>query len=278
MAEVDPLIFRLIADTKDSNQRIRRFENDVQRLERQVQRSSGSISSSLRGIAGTLGTYFTGRELVGLIDSFTRFQNQLRVAGLEGDKLADVQERLRTIGSTYGVELEALGSTFNRASLAQKELGASTEQIIRLNEIVAAGLKVAGTSSQQASGALLQLAQALGSGVVRAEEFNSILEGALPVAQAAARGIDGMGGSVAKLRSEIASGNVTSRQFFEGVLKCGTETIEQAERATLTLSGAFTALRNELTLCCGNAAKTTGATTALAEAIKALADNLDRII
>src|SRR5690606_14480333 len=79
-------------------------------------------------------------------------------------------------------------------------------------------------------------------------------------------------------RSEISSGNVTSRQFFEGVLAGGTDTIKQAERATLTPSGAFTALRNEVTLYFGNAAKTTGATTALADAIKALADNLDRII
>lgn len=289
MAEIDPVVLELIArndryiaelrkTTRTADQQLGLQEKRVRRLENEFQRSSNSIASTLRGLAGTLATYFTGRELIGLIDSFTRFQNQLKVAGLEGEDLARVQERLRTIGGQYGVELEGLANIFSRVSQVQKELGASQEQIIRLNEIVAASLKVAGTDAQSASGALLQLSQALGSGVVRAEEFNSILEGALPLAQAAARGIDGMEGSVAKLRQAVVDGNVTSREFFEGVLRGGTQTIKQAESATLTLAGAFTSLRNELTIYFGEAGKGSGATEALASAIKALADNIDVLI
>lgn len=256
----------------------RRVRRDFRNIETQVTRSSGQIQSTLRGLAASLATYFSGRELLGLVDSFTRFQNSLKVAGLEGEALANVQEKLRGIGSQYGVELEALASVFNRATLAQNELGASTADIIRLNEIVAASLKVSGTSTQEASGALLQLSQALGSGVVRAEEFNSILEGALPLAQAAARGIDGYAGSVAALRAAVVEGEITSRQFFEGILAGGVQTIEQAENATLTLSGAFTVLRNELTLYVGEASRSNGVTAALSEGIRKLADNLDTII
>lgn len=289
MAEIDPVILELRADlgkyqagirsaTRTVETQLGKQERSSQRLEKQMLRSSTSISTAFRGIAGTLATVFTGRELVGLVDSFTRLQNSLKVAGLEGEQLASVQERLRSIGSQYGVEVEALAGVFNKASLAQKELGASSEQILQLNEAIAASLKITGTSSEQASGALLQLGQALGSGVVRAEEFNSILEGALPLAQAAARGIEGMGGSVAKLRAEVVEGNVTSKQFFEGILRAAPDTLKQAESATLTLSGAFTVLRNELTLYVGDAAKTSGATILVSDAIKSLADNLNVII
>lgn len=289
MAEVDPVILEIRAElgrykselrstTTNVEQLLGRQEKSVKRLEAEMKRSSGAIGSTLKGLAGTLAAAFTGRELVGLIDSFTRFQNQLKVAGLEGEQLAQVQERLRQTGAQYGVELESLGSSFSRMAQVQKDLGASTEDLLRLNEIVAASLKVAGTDAQAASGALLQLAQALGSGVVRAEEFNSVLEGALPLAQAAARGIEGMGGSVAKLRAEVAEGNVTSQQFFEGVLRGGVQTLADAENATLTLGGAFTTLRNELTLYFGEAGGASGATEALAGAIKALADNLDALI
>jgi len=288
MPAIDPVIIELIA--RDGRYRaqlqqtagiasrsLQQQEQRVVALERQFERSSGAISSKLRLLAGTFAGAFSAREIGSLVDGFTRLQNSLRVAGLEGEALANVQERLRQIGATYGVEIEALGSVFNRASLAQKELGASTEQIIRLNEIIAAGLKITGTSSQEASGALLQLGQALGSGVVRAEEFNSVLEGALPIAQAAARGIAGFDGSVSKLRAAIADGQITSRQFFDGVLKGGTDTIKQAESATLTLGGAFTVLRNELTLYVGEASKSNGLTAALAQGIQSLAANLDRV-
>lgn len=289
MPEIDPIIVQIRADmsryradlraaTALSQQSFNRIDRDVQRLERQFDRSSAAIGGSLRTLAGSFATAFSVREVVGLIDTYTRLQNSLKVAGLEGENLAQVQDRLRGIASTYGVEVEALGSVFNRASLAQKELGASTEEIIRLNEIIAAGLKITGTSSQEASGALLQLGQALGAGVVRAEEFNSILEGALPIAQAAARGIDGFGGSVSKLRTAIANGEVTSQQFFQGVLRGGVQTIRDAEGATLTLGGAFTALRNELTTYVGQAAEANGVTNALVEGIKLLAENLDDII
>lgn len=286
--EIDPVILELRAELSRYNNQLRATTTIVDRslqqqerrvisLERQFERSSGAISSKLRLLAGTFAGAFSAREIGGLIDGFTRLQNSLRVAGLEGEALASVQERLRQIGATYGVEIEALGSVFSRATLAQKELGASTEEIIRLNEIIAAGLKVTGTSSQQASGALLQLGQALGSDIVRGEEFNSILEGALPIAQAAARGIERFGGSVAKLRTEIVNGNVTSKEFFEGILRGGVDTIAQAERATLTLGGAFTVLRNELTLYVGEASKSNGATAALSSAIQTLAANLDTV-
>lgn len=250
----------------------------MQQFERQMRTSSAQISSTLKSLAGTFAAAFSVRQLAGLADSFTRLQNNLRVAGLEGESLSRVQDNLLGISQRYGVELESLSNVFLKASLVQKDLGASTEQIIRLNEITAAALKVTGSSAAEAQGALLQLGQALGSGVVRAEEFNSILEGALPLAQAAARGIDGFGGSVAKLRAAIADGQITSQQFFQGVLRGGVQTLADAEKATLTLSGGVTALTSALTVYFGEAEKANGVSAALGAALGTLAENIDTVI
>lgn len=287
--EVDPVILQLKAEvgkyqqdvraaTKTVDQQLGLQEKKVRQLETEMRSSSGKISSTIKGLAATLATAFTGRELVGLVDSFTRLQNNLRTAGLEGTALASVQDRLFEVSQRYGVELESLTSVFQKAALVQNELGASTEQILQINEITAAALKITGSSAAEAQGALLQLGQALGSGVVRAEEFNSILEGALPLAQAAARGIDGFGGSVSKLRAAIADGQITSQQFFEGILKGGVQTLEDAEKATLTLSGGFTALTNAMTVYFGEADKANGISAALGSALESLAKNLDVLI
>lgn len=289
MAEIDPLTFRLIADMKaaqasisnlerTSDRSFSKLERDILRVEAQMKRSSGAIGASLKGLAASLGAYFSGRELVGMIDSFTRLQNNLRVAGQEGEGLARVQQNLLDISSRYGVSVETLSNVFLKASLAQKELGASTSQIIQLNEIVAASLKITGTSAAEARGALLQLGQALGSDVVRGEEFNSLLENALPLVQAAARGIDRFGGSVAQLRKAVVDGKVSSQEFFQGILKGGVQTLADAEKATLTLSGAFEALTSRLTVYVGQSAQANGATAALAGGLQLLADNLDTVI
>ena len=289
MAEVDPVILEIRAElgrykaelrstTTSVERLLGRQEKSAKRLEAEMRRSSSAIASTLRGLAGTLAAAFTGRELVGLIDGFTRLQNNLRVAGQEGENLARVQSSLLSISQQYGVDVETLSGVFLKASLAQNELGASTEEIIRLNEIVAASLKITGTSAEEARGALLQLGQALGSDVVRGEEFNSLLENALPLVQAAARGIDRFGGSVARLRAEVVDSKVTSQEFFEGVLRGGVQTIEDAEKANLTLAGSFEALRSQLLVYFGEAGKGAGATEALTSAIASLAENLDVII
>lgn len=167
MAEIDPVVLKLIAENREyiagvnragktTSTVMTRNQREVARLERQFKTSSSAIANQAKFLASSFAAAFSVRELTGLIDGYTRLQNQLRVSGLEGEELAKVQQKLREIGSEYGVELEALTNVFNRAALAQDELGASTSQIIRLNEVIGASLKVTGTSAEQARGAFSQ--------------------------------------------------------------------------------------------------------------------------
>lgn len=221
--------------------------------------------------AGTLGA----RTILQAADAFTALTNAIKVTGAEGSSLAFVQERLFAAANKNGVEIGALGQLYSRTALAGKELGISQERLLEFVDGVTAALRVQGGSTAQASGALLQLSQALGSGIVRAEEFNSILEGALPIAQAAARGMDGMGGSVAKLRSAVIAGTVTSQQFFEATMKGFGETRKAAEGASLTIGQAMTSLSNAFTNYIGQADKASGVSASLAKVIATVGQALD---
>lgn len=289
MAEIDPVVLELRADllkyqgalrkqASDTERQLGRQEKAVQRLEKQMMRSSTAIQGSLRGLAGSLGTYFTGRELVGLIDGFTRVQNSLRVAGLEGAKLETVQARLLDLSTRYGVSIEGLANLYGKATDAGRSFGASEEQVLQLTEATSQALLITGTNAQQASGAILGLSQALASGTVRAEEFNQINEGGLrPLLQAAAA-TERFGGDVNKLRAAVLDGKVSSQEFFNAIMSGSAQLSGQASKATLTLSGAFEALTSQLTIYIGAAAQTSGVTQALAGAIQLLANNLDTII
>lgn len=288
-AEIDPVILELRAQvdrylgdvrraTKTVDQQLGLQEKRVRDLETQMQRSSDAISSSIKGLAATFATAFTGRELIGLIDGFTRLQNSLRVAGLEGENLAAVQGRLLELSSRYGVGIEELAGLFGNSSQAAAELGASQEQILTITEATAQSLKITGTSAAQAQGAILGLTQALASGTVRAEEFNQINEGGLrPLLQLAAN-TDRFGGSVAKLRNAVVEGEISSAQFFQAIVNGSAQLEGQASKATLTIAGAFEVLNSQLTVYVGTAAEANGATAAISGGIQALADNLDVII
>lgn len=286
MPEIDPVILELRAQvdrylgdvrraTKTVDQQLGLQEKRVRDLETQMRKSSGAIGSSIKGLAATFATAFTGRELVGLIDGFTRLQNSLRVAGLEGENLAAVQGRLLELSGKYGVGIEELAGLFGNSSQAAAELGASQEQILTITEATAQALKITGTSAAQAQGAILGLTQALASGTVRAEELNQINEGGLrPLLQLAAN-TDQFGGSVAKLRNAVVDGKVSSEQFFQAIVNGSAELDAKASKATLTIAGAFEALNSQLTVYVGEAALANGASAAIAGGIKALADNLD---
>ena len=149
MPEIDPVILQLRADVDKYQADVRRAtrtvddqlglqEKRVKSLEAEMRASSNKIGTSIKRLAGTLGVAFTGRELMGLLDSFTRLQNNLRVAGVAGDNMKAVQDRLFQSAQRYGVELEGLSSLFSAVTQASKELGASQEQVFGLTDAVSA--------------------------------------------------------------------------------------------------------------------------------------------
>lgn len=289
MAEIDPVILELRAElgryradlaatATMAERNFARQDRAVRNLEKQMMRSSTAISGALRGLAGTLATAFTGRELVNLLDGYTRLQNALRVAGLEGEDLASVQSSLMDLSAKYGVSINGLADLYGKTAQSASDLGASQSQLLQLTEASAQALRITGTSATAAQGALLGLTQALASGIVRAEEFNQINEGGLrPLLQVAAN-TERFGGSVARLRAAVADGKVTSQEFYASILAGSAQLEGQASKATLTLAGAFEALHSQLIVYFGEAGAGSGATQALSDAIKALADNLDTII
>jgi len=255
----------------------RNISRSAKQMESSITRSTGAVGNQLRMLASTFAAAFTVQQVARLADTYTRFTNQLKVAGLEGDLLAKKQEQLFAIGQKYGVSIESLSGLYGRLSQGAKELGASNQQLLQFTNGVAAALKVQGGSAADTRGAVLQLTQALGGSIVRAEEFNSINEGARPILQAVANGIERFGGSVAKLRAEVIKGKVTSQEFFQAFLK-GTADLEaKAAKSSLTIAASCEILNNALGMFIGKTDDSLSATERFSQGIILLSKNLDTV-
>jgi tape measure domain-containing protein len=241
-----------------------------------ARRTGDAVALLKRGL-GLLGAGFAIREIIRTADAFTNIQNTLRVAGVETENMASATQRLFDISNKTRTSIEANVSLFQRLSFAAKELGANQEQLFEFTETVGKAIAIQGGAAAAASGALLQLSQAVGAGIVRAEEFNSILEGAFPIALAVANGLDRAGGSVAKLRSEIIAGNVTSKEFFDALLSQSDALEEAFARTTPTVGQSLTVLRNNFIQFVGTLNSSTGAMQGLSRIILTLANNLDTV-
>lgn len=285
--DLERLVVSLDADIKKFNTSLNKavgvFNGETRKIEKRAKDMNKSVNTSfselgtgIRGIFAGVAAGAAAREMIRLSDAATRVTNALKVAGLSGNQLESAYQSLYASARRNSAPIEDLVTLFSRASVAQKELGASSQDILKFTDKVAVALRVAGTSSEQAQGALLQLSQALSSGTVRAEEFNSILEGAFPIAQAAAAGLKEAGGSVARLRALMLEGKVSSRAFFEAFL-AGSVTLDgKVKNAVLTSGQAFTNLQNALIDLFKDFNEATGAGENFAQGINNIALAIDR--
>ncbi|MDB6179557.1 tape measure protein [Paracoccus sp. Z330] len=265
-------------------QNLRRNSRSATRnMEADMIRSSTAINRALAATAARIGAFGAAfaslRGVQGynrLADAATAMANSLRVAGLEGAELSRVYERLFGSAQRNSTPINSLVDLYSKMALAQNELGASTEDLLTFTDNIAVALKVAGTDATTASGSLLQLSQALGGGIVRAEEFNSILEGTPTIAQAVARGLKEAGGSVAELRKLVVNGEVSSQAFFRAFEAGSAELQRQAATSQTTVGQAMTRIGNSLVTVVGEFDQASGASAGLAGMISDLASGIDR--
>ncbi|PRD41364.1 hypothetical protein C5748_22010 [Phyllobacterium phragmitis] len=280
-AKVDQQMAAIARAQTDFSKRTATMAKSAGLAESRINASFKSVAAQSTALGRVMGSAFASAlALAGaqqLIDASTRITNALKVAGLEGDELTKVYTSLFRSAQNNAAPLEALVTLYGRASLVQKELGASTEDMLKFTDRVALALRVSGQSASEASGALLQLSQLLGAGTVRAEEFNSVQEGALPILQAVAGGLKEAGGSVASLRKLVIDGKVSSQAFFKA-FEIGSSMLEdKVAGSELTVSQGFVRLQNVMIDTAGKIDVVTGASGQASETLNALAGIIESL-
>lgn len=279
--ELERLIVSLEASTVKYERALARANgqtaNSMKRIERRVSQMGVNVGAGLSKAFAFFATGALANAAKDFIDANIRITNSLKLAGLQGTQLTDVYNQLFAAAQKNGAPFEALATLYGRVAQVQGSLGASTDDLLKFTDNVAASLRLTGRSAEESQGALLQLSQALSTGTVRAEEFNSVNEGLLPVLQAAARGIKEAGGSVATLRNLVLEGKISSKAFFDGFAIGAGEIQEKVGTAQMTIGQGFERLKNVLITAAGQFDNATGTSQALGTALDATAGFVEKL-
>lgn len=141
------------------------------------------------------------------------------------------------------------GSYQSTADLVSKlgvlapEAFSSSREIVDFAEQINKQMAIAGTSTYGAEAAMLQLTQAMASGVLRGEELNSILEQAPTIAQAIA---DYMQVDVGTMRQLASEGKITAEVVKNAMFAAADETNAKFESMPYTWGQVFTQVQNTL--------------------------------
>jgi tape measure domain-containing protein len=283
--DLEKLVVQLSADFKKFENALNRQTNQANKQFKAIEKRAVEMNKNLSNSFSVLGSNVAkafaliggAKGLQELSDSAVRIENAMKVAGLSGDDLTKTLDQLYGVALKNHIPIEALAQLYSRVSLQQKELGASSQQLVMFSDNVGKALRVSGTSAQEAEGSLLQLSQALGSGTVHAEEFNSIIEGMPAFAQAAAKGIKQANGSVAELKKLVVNGDLSSRALFDGFIAGASDLDTKLAGTQTTIGQAFGDLQTSLTRAVGEFSKTSGAGKAAVDVIETAVTKINQL-
>ena len=246
---------------------------DIDQIGASAQRSE-SMVDKLSKMLKTIGAAAAAKKVLDYANAWGDFNNKVRSATNTAAEFEKVQKGLISAALQTGQSLESVSDMYRTMSISATELGKSQEDMLKFTRLVSQELANSGVGAGQAKDALLQLSQALGSGTVRAQEFNSVLSGAPSLMKRIAENVDGAGGSIAKLREIMNSGGLKSTAVFDAILKSQKSIEEQAKKMPLTMSSAFTNLQTQLIKFIGQMDESFGVTSALAKGIQFIADHM----
>ncbi|MGC9185368.1 MAG: tape measure protein [Thiomonas sp.] len=238
--------------------------------------SVAQIVTDLRGkLLGLVAAYasFSGvRGVAEMAEQWQALSARLKLATTGQQEFERALVGTQAIAQRMGASLDSVATVYGKMQQATRGLGLEQSQALQLTESVSQALRISGASASESSAALLQFGQAMASGVLRGDEFNSVMENAPRLARALA---DGLGVSIGKLRQMAEAGQLTADVVSKALLS--QSAVLKAEYAQMpqTIGQAFTRIGNAATAFFGQINDATGATSTLARALTFVADHFD---
>lgn len=258
---------------EDGSREVSRNINLIGSASTASQRGVDSLKSALRGLAGAMAL----SEIAKYADIWTMARGKINIFTHSAEETTQVMERLFKIAQDTRQPIDGVASSFHQLSIAGSALGASQEQLLTFTEAIGKALAIQGTDANTARGGILQLGQAMNEGIVRAQEYNSMINAMPIVLKTVANNLEGVGGSLAKLRQRMLDGKLYSKDFFEALLKGAPQLGELFDKSGKTISQSFTVLRNAMIKFIGETDQAASASGRFYDASKFLADNIEHV-
>lgn len=267
-------LIRYEVDASGLNKLPQQVAPGIDKVTNAANRSSNAVSrlgGILRGVVAGVGLLAITR----MADEWAGVEGRVGLVtdGIQQQKAA--LEGLYQIAQATGQEYTATAGLFQAVQRNGKELNLTLDQSLKLTDTIGRAMAIGGGSAASQQAALMQLGQALGTGTLRGEELNSIMEQAPRLAQAIA---EAFGTTTGKLKELGQSGKLTSKVLAAGLLKQSEKLNAEFERMPMTFGRAFTRLKNSLGQQVDRLNKNTRAAEIFYKVTSLIVDNLGQIV
>lgn len=215
------------------------------------------------------------QEIVQIADAWNMMGARLKLATAGQNEFVTAQKALFDIAQRIGVPIQEVSTLYGKLQQAVRMLGGEQKDALTITESISQALRLSGASATEAQSSLLQFGQALASGVLRGEEFNSVVENSPRLAQALA---DGLNVPIGRLRKLAEEGRLTADVVVNALMSQKDKLAAEYSQLPATVSQAFQRLQNAFGQWVAQVDAATGITKKLADGLTWLATNLDTVM
>lgn len=234
-----------LSQTVGNTERYIRDNVDEQgRFNREIEEGTNEANSLMRTIKGAVAAYATIQTLSAALNLSDQLTSTTARMNLMNDGLQttqDLQNMIYLSAERARGSYQATADAVSKLGLMAGDAFGSSQEIIAFMEQVNKQFTIAGTEAAGVDAAMLQLTQAMASGVLRGEELNSIFEQAPTIIQTIADYLDVPIGSI---REMAAEGQITADIVKSAMFAAADETNAKFESMPKTFSQIWTSFQN----------------------------------
>lgn len=252
----------------------------IDKLDNSGQKAAGSmdvLKSALSGVASAITVSLIidyGKAFLEVADNVTQLQSRIARLSSGADEAKVTFSALAQIASNTGASLQNTQSLWEKLTSSLKGTGATNHQILFLTDTLQKIGRVGGSSAEEMATALRQFGQSIDGGVVRAEEFNSVVESMPELARQMAAGL---GLSMGQLRQAMLDGKITAEAALNAIAKQSAVVNQEFNKLPRTMEQASNSLTVSLSLLVGKMNEATGASTTMVAIIDSISAAIDRL-
>lgn len=237
--------YQRLSDTVENTERYIRDNVDEQgRFNRAISEGASNadnLTNTIKGAVAAYATVQTVGKALDLSDTLTSTAARLSMMNDGLQTTNDLQNMIYQSAERARGSYQATADAVSKLGTMAGDAFASSGEIVAFMEQVNKQFTIAGTSASGMDAAMLQLTQAMGSGVLRGEEYNSILEQAPNIIETIANYLDVPKG---KLKEMAAEGVITADVIKAAMFAAANETNAKFEAMPKTFGQIATSFRN----------------------------------
>lgn len=275
---------QLEKEVQQADQAFNDFQAEVGRANTQLKETDSAAASAKKGLDGAkfavnalvgamaaLGVGLGLRELAEAADAYTGLSARIQIATKEGGNFESAMAGVHQVALATNSSLQATGDLFTRIDAVGKEMGMTQQQALDLTKTVTQAIQIGGGSAQASEAAITQFIQAMQGGVLRGEEFNSIMENGYGLAEALAKGL---GVTTGELRKMAENGELTSERVAKALQSQAAQVQSTYDQFPATIGNALQRIQTSWQILIGTMDQANGASATVAEWLVMIADNM----